>query len=212
MVWVETMKLLLNKKYDLGINFRDYPEFEYYIKNKEIEKKVKSIRKLFNFSQAIDIKKFETLTDAEVYFGKKLPGWFIGASIDNTIFLLDFCKWHKGYGVKPAQVLLHEFVHTAVKHTNKCCPIWINEGLALNLSGQINDMISNNKLKIDKRIYDLHYDDPGFYIICGYSIYSLIKCYGVKRIIKRLSSIQNFEEDKIFNPKNVELANKKCGF
>ena len=135
--------------------------------------------------------------------GNKTEDWFVGKASGRNIFLLDRKNYekessHKYSHEKYSALLKHEIAHLffGILSKNNHHPIWLNEGLAIYLSGQ-------NKFKRPPKEFKIFLDyfnkggrkvyrEPGFFIEL------LIKKFGKQKILKLIKSLSKINSEKKF--------------
>lgn len=159
-----------------------------YKEKKKIDVKLKTIQDIFNYSDLVDIMCFDDIKMMESYIEDDLPDWVKGIAYDNKILLL--------YNEDAGEIFLHEYVHLAIHKTFKGqCPLWLNEGLAIVFSGQIDRMLERKVCNCN--IYDITYEDDFFYEDCGNIVRMLCYKYGKKFIVSHAKKIESFIDDPI---------------
>lgn len=125
-----------------------------------------------------------------------LPLWVNAITIDNYIVIkrykFEFYKEIDNF----YSVLLHEIVHAFInKISNNKCPTWINEGLAVILSGQYLNMNLRNYDNIN--INELSFEDDLFYEKCCYYTLKLLKNKKLDNLLKDLERGEFYESFNI---------------
>jgi len=171
---------------------------------------VVTIREIFQFSGGVTVKEMPTLLALEKEVGMTLPDWVIGLGGGNTIWILEKSKW-ENQKMDVSQLILHEFVHIAVNLTiKKDVPLWLNEALAVYLSGQHKDYkLNNHHIYAEVDFYALSYSTEYLYIIVTKTIIALVKHYGIDAIIKELMECENFETSNVFCNANLNQLVKE---
>lgn len=165
----------------------------------EWKKKVVSIREQFKFYAKVHIKWFDSVTELQQYVGVPIPPWVIGTTQKGSILIVNYELWrHKNLGTME-ELITHEFIHLALQHKLKSpCPLWLNEGMAVYLSGQIGSLVSEDYESDSQDVYNLDYSNENFYVISGLAVKKLVDCYGLHTIINRLLLSGSFMYDSIF--------------
>jgi hypothetical protein len=180
-------------------------------------KKDKFIEKVYNFG----MKKFNAFFNLNIPKGKlkifllqnrkdidilrveKTESWIVGWSKHDIIFLLDRDKYekfsnHKYSDKEYSCLILHEMVHffhnQLIKRSNS--PAWLNEGLAIFLSGQ-------NKLKkrpVEFKKFLSFYNSYGkeIYHESGFVIEFLVAKFGKIKLIKLIKETEKCKNKKDF--------------
>lgn len=175
----------------------------------ELGTKVVKIREMFGFTSEVVIEEVYSLEVLERITGNRLPRWVIGLSAGKRIWVLDKSKW-ENQKMDLAQLILHEFVHIAINGTvKKKVPVWLNEGLAVYLSGQYEDyQLENNHIRTEMDFYQLAYESQNLYIIAGKVVTALADEYGAEILIQELLTSEEIETNRIFNNENLNRVVK----
>ena len=175
----------------------------------ELGTKVVKIREMFGFTSEVVIEEVYSLEVLEMITGNRLPRWVIGLSAGKRIWVLDKSKW-ENQKMDLAQLILHEFVHIAINGTvKKKVPVWLNEGLAVYLSGQYEDyQLENSHIRTEMDFSQLTYESQNLYIIAGKVVTALADVYGTEMLIQELLSSEEIETSSIFNHENLNRVVK----
>lgn len=175
----------------------------------ELGTKVVKIREMFGFTSEVVIEEVYSLEVLEMITGNRLPRWVIGLSAGKRIWVLDKSKW-ENQKMDLAQLILHEFVHIAINGTvKKKVPVWLNEGLAVYLSGQYEDyQLENSHIRTEIDFSQLTYESQNLYIIAGKVVTALADVYGTEMLIQELLSSEEIETSSIFNHENLNRVVK----
>lgn len=175
----------------------------------ELGTKVVKIREMFGFTSEVVIEEVYSLEVLEMITGNRLPRWVIGLSAGKRIWVLDKSKW-ENQKMDLAQLILHEFVHIAINGTvKKEVPVWLNEGLAVYLSGQYEDyQLENSHIRTEIDFSQLTYESQNLYIIAGKVVTALTDAYGTEMLIQELLTSEEIETSRIFNHENVNRVVK----
>lgn len=162
------------------------------------------IRELFHFSGEVTVKEMLTMSALEQDVGMKLPDWVIGLGGGDTIWILAKSQW-KNQKLDVSQLILHEFVHIAMNAViKKEIPLWMNEGLAVYLSGQYKDYnLQQHHIYAEVDFHNLTYETEHLYIIVTKTIVKLVNNYGLDILIQELLQCDDFEKSKIFCNENL---------
>lgn len=175
----------------------------------ELGTKVVKIREMFGFTSEVVIEEVYSLEVLEMITGNRLPRWVIGLSAGKRIWVLDKSKW-ENQKMDLAQLILHEFVHIAINGTvKKEVPVWLNEGLAVYLSGQYEDyQLENSHIRTEIDFSQLTYESQNLYIIAGKVVTALTDAYGTEMLIQELLTSEEIETSRIFNNENLNRVVK----
>lgn len=170
----------------------------------EFGKRVSEIRNLFSFSSTVLVEEVPSLQALEKKCGCLLPPWVIGLSAGRRIWILRKSEW-ENRKIDMGQLILHEFVHIVLNTSmQKDVPLWINEGLAVYLSGQYQDYkLEQSHIRAFVDFYQLSYESENLYIIVAKTIVALMEHYGQSVIVKELLECKNFQTSKIFCNENL---------
>lgn len=140
---------------------------------------------VFQYRKKINVVKIYNFQQFNKMFSIKIPRWVIGTGYDSTILLLDKLQWKDPNIMSVDSLILHEMVHIILANYCKVdLPIWLNEGLAVVLSGQ--KMSYDKKLIMQylekKDIYSMGYEDNMLYQCAGFAVKAIIAKYGLYTI------------------------------
>lgn len=166
--------------------------------------KVIEIRKLFHFTGEVILEEVPNLKGMEIVAGGPIPGWVIGLSSGRRIWILRKSEW-KNQKMGLCELILHEFVHIAVSHgVSKDIPIWLNEGLAVYLSGQYKDYkLQESHIRAEVDFYRLSYESEHLYIIAAKTVTALAEEYGKEAVIQELLECEDLQMSEIFCNENL---------
>ena len=110
------------------------------------------------------------------------------------------------------KMLIHEYVHVCVARTFvRQCPLWLNEGLAIILSGQ--EDVEPICPQRNSEIYKANQDSAYFYNHSLYLTREIAKDVGIELLIDKARNCSAFEEDNLFGIENVNgILQKKEGY
>lgn len=151
----------------------------------EVYDKASDICNIFQYRKKINLVKIYNFQEFNKIFSVKIPRWVIGTGYDSTILLLDKLQWKNPNIMSVDSLILHEMIHIILaNHCKADLPIWLNEGLAVVLSGQ--KMTYDKKLILqylkNKDIYSMGYDDDMLYPCSGFAVKAIIAKYGLHKI------------------------------
>lgn len=148
---------------------------------------------------------------------KNTADWVIGTIIGNSkILILSPEIWHKeakmhNPDTEPASLIKHELVHIYVKQISnrKSIPVWLNEGLAVFLSGQLHQHKLSSKdsalfFELTAEEKDWHgiiNSKVDAYGVAGFFLEYLSREYSLEIIIKlieRIGASNKSEYEKIY--------------
>ncbi|PIN92709.1 hypothetical protein COU61_01290 [Candidatus Pacearchaeota archaeon CG10_big_fil_rev_8_21_14_0_10_35_13] len=145
---------------------------------------------------------------------KKTEDWVVGWGYQTDVYVLDYKNYEKEsshkYSIEEyAALIMHELAHSfihVITGFSSNVPTWLNEGLAIYLSGQ-------NKFK--KKPENLknfleYYNQGGMHVYggSGFAVEFLVKTYGKEKILKVLKSLKGVDTKEKFS----ELFKKTYGF
>lgn len=186
---------------DLNLHFTDQAILKYlYSPHLDV---IANIRRLFNYTKRIDIIMFEKLDDLRCYLGHKVPPWVVATNRNAQILVLDYEVWKaRRYG-NINQIIIHELVHVIIGNYKVKVPLWLNEGLAQYLAGQLGVVqVADLKIAI-KDLYELNYQHRNFYGVSGEVILRLIAEYGLQTVVARIPKVNDYWEDDLFGVANL---------
>ncbi|MCX7749833.1 MAG: hypothetical protein N2645_23535 [Clostridia bacterium] len=188
---------------NLNLSVNDYRLLKYMEADSVCTKRLLELRRQFGFSGKVRILLFDELTSFSLSLGHSVPFWVIGAYRGNHIYLLDEACWKEREQGPLSRILLHEFVHILMHYrTGGLCPLWLNEGMALYLSGQC-EVFGKLKRSFEGEIYECSYETDGFYQVCGAAVAKLFEQYGSVKIMAKLCRNIDFAADEILGKKNM---------
>jgi hypothetical protein len=189
---------------DLNLHFSDRSILKYLYTPVHYLNVIANIRKLFSNHKRIDILVFAALAELRHYLGHPVPAWVIAANVDNTILILDYELWKmRKYG-NINQVIIHEMVHVILGDYKVTVPLWLNEGLAQYLAGQLDEGVAQRKPLGAQNIYELNYHHEGLYGLSGRIVQKLIARYGLQTVISRLPQVADYRGDALFGTANID--------
>ncbi len=162
------------------------------------------IRTIFGFTGEVTLEEVPNLKTLERKVGGSLPEWVIGLSAGKRIWIIKKNMW-KNKKMDVSQLILHEFVHIALSQCmKKRIPLWLNEGLAVYLSGQYKDYkLEQSHIRAYVDFNELSYQSEYFYIIAAKMLVALIKEYGINEVIKEIMLCKDFESSSLFQNENL---------
>ncbi len=178
--------------------------FEVIGKNREDVDKVKrvlgdiakDIKDRFSLYPVAPFRVIITNTSAE--FEKKLgiSGFYGGATVDNTIYLKPISLIEKYSPLR--DILLHEYVHILVNEMGEDKPLWVQEGFAVYLSGE-KDNVKPDRFKF---LPISGFPHKGYSKNIYYNAYlkvsGLIDTYGIERFVSFLKDVDYYNERELF--------------
>lgn len=121
------------------------------------------------------------------------------AALDHTIYLfLDrICTENID------ELIAHEYVHVCIASTFlQPCPVWLNEGLAMYISGQYKRMTALNPKSVDC-LYQMTQKFPNFYNFAIFVVEKLIDTVPLSEVIYRGQKCTSFADDSLFGINNI---------
>lgn len=162
------------------------------------------IRRLIGFFGKVILEEVPNLKLLEKKTGGSLPDWVIGLSQGERVFVVKKSQW-QNQKMDVSQLILHEFVHIALSQcVRKPLPVWLNEGLAVYLSGQYKDYkLEQSHIRAYVDFYTLSYKSEHLYIIAAKALVALVGAYGIDEVMKELFVCEEFETSRIFRNENL---------
>jgi hypothetical protein len=189
---------------DLNLHFSDRSILKYLYTPVQYLNVIANIRELFTNYKRIDILVFAGLGELRKYLGHPVPAWVIAANLDNAILILDYELWKmRKYG-NINQIIIHEMVHVILGNYKVPVPLWLNEGLAQYLAGQLDERVMQRKPPGAQSVYELNYHHEGLYSLSGRIVQKLIARYGLQTVISRLPQVADYRRDALFGAANVD--------
>lgn len=142
----------------------------------------------------------------EQIISKPIPNWLTGYNVYNLVFVLHPDKWqtesnHQYSPDKFKATLKHEICHIYFKKiTGSSQPIWLNEGLALYLSGQLK--FRKDPGKLDNFLQfstDNTIGNQTVYDQSGFAVQTLHQKYGKQNLLKLIKSIKTLKSPSKFS-------------
>lgn len=161
------------------------------------------IRKVFQFNNKFNIVVIEDLQELSDILQIPIPEWVIGTNIADTIIILNYHKWKHTNNEKVENLILHEFTHVVLNFKAKNnLPIWLNEGLAIYFARQ--EYAPKRYVDPNLDFYTVDYSTDGIYNLAATIINKLIEVYGIASVINEALNCECFEENWMFNNKNLK--------
>ncbi|KNF07558.1 peptidase MA superfamily [Gottschalkia purinilytica] len=163
----------------------DSNKFISKIYSETLIEELNKIFELFNFDKSIYIKFFRDKSEIEKILGHSVPTWIKGVAIDNYVYILEYNDMSYKNKREFEKVIIHEIVHIVVDFSIRgSYPQWLNEGLAVVLAKQHENMQYTKILDLD--VKNLGYNDDFYYEKCCAATMKYIDKYGIKSFIKKL--------------------------
>lgn len=131
----------------------------------------------------------------------ELPSWVVGLTKGHCVYLLSPNEI-RDRQMNFENILKHEIVHIFVNQFSNNCPIWLNEGIAQNLSEDVIGEKECLEVKLTNP-YDHSYES-GLYFCSKIVVRMLFEIYGVPNVINCLKSCKNFRKDSVFGYNSIE--------
>lgn len=136
--------------------------------------------------------------------GRKTPDWNVGWVEKHKLYILSPNNYEKEsshkYSHKEYRALIkHELCHLffAVITNRNSCPLWLNEGTAVYLSGQNEFKKPAKKFKYFLKYYDDA--DKHIYYESGFAVQHLVERFGKKNFMKLLKGLTKTKSKDEFN-------------
>lgn len=102
------------------------------------------------------------------------------------------------------KLIVHEYVHVCIAKTfSSPCPLWLNEGLAVYLSGQGEDIEPICPVNI-KTFYISDQSAPHFYNMALFTVRELIKKMSLYQLIETARNCQSFLDNHLLGLYSIE--------
>lgn len=148
---------------------------------------IKMVRDRFEFKGFIEVAMFSSVDEISIILGFNVPEWVVGLSYGRTIYMKDPSLWGENAFGNFTETLIHEIFHTIANQSLTCSlPIWLNEGMAINIASQVNYLSPPTSYDID--VSDIGYDHPNLYQISAYKVKRLIDKIGLEPIIDSMKN------------------------
>ena len=101
-------------------------------------------------------------------------------------------------------VVIHEYVHVCIAATfSKICPMWLNEGLAVYLSDQTDDIIEISPNNVEC-FYVSTQSYANFYNMSIHVVKRLVTIYGLQKVGEKAQNCKLFETDDLFGVRAIK--------
>ena len=101
------------------------------------------------------------------------------------------------------ELIAHEYVHVCIASTFlQPCPVWLNEGLAMYISGQYKRMTALNPKNVDC-LYQMTQKFPNFYNFAIFVVEKLIDTVPLSEVIYCGQKCTSFADDSLFGINNI---------
>ncbi|MDP3997767.1 MAG: hypothetical protein Q8P73_04685 [bacterium] len=188
---------------------------EKHLLEQEVFSITKNFQKLFEtkLNAPMTIRLHFSRKSFDKQLGRHTQEWEVGnISQENTlnIFHPDAMEKYSTHNrAEFTSILKHEIAHIFISHParGKTVPLWLNEGLAMYLAGQVQDYSSSANYYIEKSFYekistqqgwDKHANYEAYKYACLF-VYFLIKRYSIKTLLTLLKKL-----DRIYYPPNFD--------
>lgn len=162
-----------------------------YLSSDDIEilaNSIARINRLFKLNSPITLE-FSVLSKMEPHYSMVYPG-ANAVTIGHSIYI-----FVDNIPEDLTELILHEYTHACIaSRVRSACPLWLNEGLAVLLSGQAKKMYPKSPGDIDC-FYSASYSTPYFYNYALYIVDLLVKTFTLPNIINALCNCTSFPDD-----------------
>lgn len=149
--------------------------------------------------------------------GYSTEDWVVGWSENNIVFLLNSRSYskesqHKYNSNDYYKLLKHELSHCFYRNvfTYSNNPIWLNEGLALYLSGMNSEVTKPNNFKSFLKFYDN--SSAEVYAESGLVVELLVTKFGKEKLISLIRKIKDTNTDKEFQKLFEKIYNFELSY
>lgn len=140
----------------------------------------------------VTVETVESLAEMRAVLHRNVPAWIKAAADGNRIYVLDPEKWDDP-DVPEDQIVRHELVHVIVSLKGIDCPSWLNEGIAMLVSGQLDGKETPSGCPYDPyKKFHRKYDYENIAAVMR----RLVCLYGKQDIIRHFFSVHGkYEKD-----------------
>lgn len=143
---------------------------------------IKTVKDLLEFKGLIEVYLYTSTKELSNILGLDIPDWVVGLSFGKNIYMKEPSFWGENAFGNFTETLIHEIFHTIANDTlSYNLPIWLNEGLAINIASQTPYL--SQPVSYDFDISDIGYDHPNLYQISAYKVKDLIDQVGLEQIL-----------------------------
>ncbi len=142
----------------------------------------------------------------------KTERWCVGWAKGGNVFLLDRKNYekescHKYSDKEYFSLLKHELCHLffSCLSKNNSRPYWLNEGIAIYLSGQLSQKENPKKFKRFLKFYSN--SNKGVYQESGFVVKLLIKKFGKRNLLKLIKSLKKIKSEEEFEKQFKKIYN-----
>ena len=173
---------------------------------KSYRKAMKELNEFFGINWKRNLPRILILNsrkEIDTFKGYKTKEWFIGEAGGKNIFLLDRKNFekessHKYSNERYFQLIKHELGHLyfSILSEGKEKPYWLNEGIAIYLSGQLSQRKKPRKFNIFMKFYSIL--NKEIYKESGFVVELLVKRFGKGKILKLIKLLRSVKSEKDF--------------
>lgn len=103
-----------------------------------------------------------------------------------------------------SKLITHEYVHVCIAATfSQPCPVWLNEGLAMYISGQNESVVALRPKDIDY-FYKMNQRAPYFYNMSIYVVEKLLYTVPLPKVIAHGRECLSFADDSLFGINHIK--------
>lgn len=169
------------------IRFKSFSTLKYIDLHHKSWESIKIVRDRFEFKGFIEVVTFSSVDEISILLNFKVPEWVVGLSYGRTIYMKDPSLWGDNSFGNFTETLIHEIFHTIVGQSLPYrLPIWLNEGMAINIASQTDYLSPPSSYDID--VSGIGYDHPNLYQISAYKVKKLIDKSGLELIIDSMKN------------------------
>jgi hypothetical protein len=156
--------------------------------------------------------------EIDLFYKSKTESWVnaFGKPGNNTVYILDNKNMEKESSHKKlsneeySELIKHEICHVFYDYISDDCyePLWLSEGLALNLAGQTKQYEPVIHFSHFLKSYEEYVDAVHLYPESAYAVKSLLIIFGKQKLLKLVSHSKEAKNKKEF----AKLFKKMYGF
>lgn len=169
------------------IRFKSFSTLKYIDLHHESWEKIKLVKDHLQFKGFVEVSMYSNVDEISNILGVKVPDWVVGLSYRRTVYMKEPSLWGENTFGNFTETLIHEIFHTiASESLSYSLPIWLNEGLAINVALQTDYLSPPPTYDID--VSDMGYDHPYLYQISAYKVKKLIDKVGLEAVLDSMKN------------------------
>lgn len=172
---------------DKFIRLKSFSVLKYIDFSHKSWNQIRLVKERLKFSGSIEVVMYSNVDEISKLIGVIVPDWVVGLSYGRTIYMKKPELWGDSAFGNFTETLIHEIFHTIVGDAlNFSLPIWLNEGMAINIASQTKYL--SPPPSYDEDIAELGYDNPYLYQISAYKVQGLIEKIGLELMLDSMKN------------------------